>query len=412
MTTVDYTRLYWQSHSEPVVGPPSRGGGTWVLHHPGGGTTAPGESACIKYLRSMQTSYLKSRGYSVGYNYTVNQDGTSWGVREKDLNNAANAGRKVSGNFNARSKSIQLMATDEFASPKAIAEINRIIATEPTWNVVAHCDVDYTACCGAPFISQIREGVIGQQGSTKPPRPPKPTTRYAQNPIEIEGYDAPNNWWLFPLNPNKPTLKLGSDWDAHVQYARHVIYYYAGGNIALTGPFDAHMKSRVIELQKYLGFPSNYVDGIIGNDKNYPTWSIFDYIVQINMPAPPAPIVKLAPTYNDPSVGVKQVDDCSYYINKDDRPWSVAKLVYGYGTQNTKLDHDRFKMYSTPGHAAFVVTPDVPGKQASIQPNEGQLAVLRRMGYEDPNPVLDKFYEWNGGWERVMQEGDVVYMPD
>jgi hypothetical protein len=398
MTEATYEREYWQDPTEPIVGPPSKGNGTWVIHHPGGGTTAPGAVACIKHLRAMQSSYINSRGYSLGYSYTVNQDGTSWGVRGRYINNAANAGKKVVGNFNDGSKSIQLMATEEEASPDAILEINRIIATEPTWKVITHGDVDYTSCCGPKLTRQVRDGIIGQQSIVTAPQK---TSAYA--PIAIDGYNPPVDWWLFPIDSNKPTLRLGSPWSPHVQYARHVIYYYAGGDIELTGPFDEKMERRVKDLQTYLGFPTAYVDGVIGNDSQHSTWKgCFDFIVQLNM----AVVPKEAPTTN---VTVA-VTDCKYYINKDDTPWSVSSLAYGSGVKNSLLDHTKFNMYSTPGYPVFVTTPNIKGSSLTVQPGEGVYSILRRLGHETSS--IDTFYTWNGGWERVLHAGDRVYMPD
>ena len=75
-------------------------------------------------------------------------------------------GRKVDGNFNHVSRSIQIAVSDQSAaSPEAVASVNALIATQPTWNVVVHSDVDYTSCAGAGITAQVRSGVIGHQAA-------------------------------------------------------------------------------------------------------------------------------------------------------------------------------------------------------------------------------------------------------
>lgn len=155
-------REVWQDPSQPVSGPSPRGTpGTWVIHYPGGGF-APTGAALAGYLRNIQAVYLRERGYSIGYNWGVGQDGSRWEIRGDDFNNAANAGRKVVGNFNDVSQSIFVMVSqDDPATPVAVDSINSIIATHPDWDVIVHGDVDYTLCAGAGLTAQVRSGVIG-----------------------------------------------------------------------------------------------------------------------------------------------------------------------------------------------------------------------------------------------------------
>ena len=404
MTVADHPRQAWEHADQRVIGPASRGGGTWVIHHPGGGTTAPGVDATSTALRRMQNAYLATRGYSLGYNFLVNQDGSSWGCRDMDLNNAANAGKKTSSNFNAKSKSIQIMATGEPASPAAVAEINRIIATQPTWDVVPHMDVDYTACCGST-VAQVRAGIIGQQGATTPELPPPP-------PPIIDGYNPPENWWLFPIDKNKPPVQEGST-GPHVRYLQDVIFWYAGGDILVDGIFGSATKKRVIDVQIVVGgFPEAYCDGIVGNHATYPTWEdCFDFLVKLNMAPPP---VEPPPASDD----VELIVPGKYMINQGDNPWTVSATVYGKSTADNAalLDQSAFYMFSTPGHPAFVDTPGVNGVKTVVQGGEGAWDVIRRMvpGVTDSvikNTVHPIFADWNGGWERVLHPGDAVHLP-
>ena len=167
-------REQWQDPAKPVSGPAPRGvPHTWVIHYPGGPGGVEG-TAVPSYLRGIQSHYLASRGYSIGYNWGVAQDGSRWEIRGDLYNNAANAGRKVEGNFNDVSQSIFVMVDEQdAASPKAVASINSIIATHPDWDVIVHSDVDYTSCAGLGLTAQVRAGVIGQ-GVAPPPEPPQP----------------------------------------------------------------------------------------------------------------------------------------------------------------------------------------------------------------------------------------------
>ena len=164
----------WELPGREVTGPGPKGvPGTWVIHYPGNnGFHEPRTDAeMIQYLRGMQNSYLNGRGYSVGYSVIVSQSGTAWAARGLEgypgvrvYNPASNPGKKVPGNFNHVSRSIQIAVSGQNeASPEAVAAVNAIIATEPTWDVIWHAQVDYTSCAGEGIINQIRSGVIGHQ---------------------------------------------------------------------------------------------------------------------------------------------------------------------------------------------------------------------------------------------------------
>lgn len=166
MLTV-HPREDWQDQARPVAGPAAKSvGGAWVIHYPGGGSFEPyTDDEVATYLRNVHASYLDGRGYSIGYSFAVSQSGSTWELRGDDYNPASNPGRKLAaGNFNDRSRSIFVMVgNDNAATPEAVAAINAMIATRPDWPVVTHGDVDYTACCGAGLIGQVRDGTIGHQ---------------------------------------------------------------------------------------------------------------------------------------------------------------------------------------------------------------------------------------------------------
>lgn len=164
----------WQDPAKPVSGPGPKGErGAWVVHYPGGPGGVVGAQVA-PFLRGIQAAYLRSRGYSIGYNFGIAQDGTEWEIRGDDYNNAANAGRKVAGNFNHVSQSIFVMVDEQdAATPAAVATINARIATHPDWEVFVHSDVDYTSCAGIGVTAQVKAGVIGHQPEPDPTPPPR-----------------------------------------------------------------------------------------------------------------------------------------------------------------------------------------------------------------------------------------------
>ena len=166
----------WETSTHPIGGPTPKGvAGTWVIHYPGTPSLFEPltDMQMISYLRSMQLSYVTSRGYSLGYSVICSQSGSMWAARGVEgfegvrvYNPASNPGRKVDGNFNHVSRSIQIAVSDQSAaSPEAVASVNALIATQPTWDVVVHSDVDYTSCAGAGITAQVRAGVIGHQAA-------------------------------------------------------------------------------------------------------------------------------------------------------------------------------------------------------------------------------------------------------
>jgi len=169
----------WETSDMPISGPGPKGvPGTWVIHYPG--STSMFEPMTdlqmVSYLRSMQRSYVNGRGYSLGYSVIASQSGSLWAARGIEgypgvrvYNPASNPGRKVAGNFNSVSRSIQIaVGGQNEASPAAVAAVNALIATEPTWDVIVHSDVDYTSCAGAGITAQVRSGVIGHQATIPP----------------------------------------------------------------------------------------------------------------------------------------------------------------------------------------------------------------------------------------------------
>jgi hypothetical protein len=99
--TVLHLREEWQDPAVPVVGPAFE----WDTHQEALHYTAddnlpdgdPGEphTAIPAYLRSIQRFYTTDRGYSIGYNWAVDQWGDIWQLRGWDFECAANKGHNA-----------------------------------------------------------------------------------------------------------------------------------------------------------------------------------------------------------------------------------------------------------------------------------------------------------------------------
>lgn len=155
----DYRRTDWQDPKQPVVGPNSlpQRIDKLVIHY-----TASDKIPhnIPNFMRDMQASYVKSRGYSLGYNCAVDQSGKTYEIRGFDIRCAAN--REVNESSFAV---LMLVDGDDAASPQAAAAVRRILAAVQQWcgrgvDVVGHGDVGATACPGNGLRGQIAEGLF------------------------------------------------------------------------------------------------------------------------------------------------------------------------------------------------------------------------------------------------------------
>ena len=175
-----HRRGEWERAGQEISGPLPKGTpGYWVIHYPGSpaSSAAPMTDAeMVRYLQATQSSYLNSRGYSLGYSAVVSQSGSAWEVRGIEglggtvYNPASNPGSKLGeGNQNHVTRSIQIAVSgQDKASPAAVAAVNEIIATRPDWPVRWHGQIDWTSCAGEGIIAQIEAGVIGHQTQPEP----------------------------------------------------------------------------------------------------------------------------------------------------------------------------------------------------------------------------------------------------
>lgn len=393
-----HTRKSWLGTDTMSAPAPTGREDTWVIHWPGGHVGRPKSKAeCEAILRAMNNDYRNNRGYYLGYNYVVFPGPYAFEVRGSKYRNAANAGKKVSGNFNERSRSIQMyVPIGQQADQSMIDLANEIIRRDSGWDIGCHIDYDYTSCCG-DVIPQVRAGLFnGKSGPVVPP------PSGVQMP---DGYDPVDSWWLFPLDDSKPAIRA-YDRNVHVRYLQDVIFFYAGGDIPRTGIFDGRTVGRVKDLQRLFEFPSAYVDGIVGNGRNgdgkYATWDIVDMLISLNRPPAPPPPPKV-------EVGVTSVSKVQYLVQPGDSPWSVGRDLFGNGKKGADIFKPRqFSLFSTPGNLHRIPVP-MAGKKIVVRPDEGAMAILRRIGASTSEQNLERFYRLNGGWEWVHHPGDVVY---
>lgn len=187
-------RTAWQDPAKPITGParrqPFRRG---VIHYEGSGrTTTPADIA--QHLRNLQASYLRSRGYSLGYGWAcvsdVNHpdDGTLWEIRGKDLNMASNPGKKVSGNANDWTGSVLIIGPeDRRVSDKAASTIRALFSdwhqeagTAPI-PALPHSELDWTSCCGIYHV----DVADGKFNPSPPPINEEITMHILTTPIRI-----------------------------------------------------------------------------------------------------------------------------------------------------------------------------------------------------------------------------------
>ena len=217
-----------------------------------------------------------------------------------------------------------------------------------------------------------------------PPPPP-------QIPDGALQYNPPTDWWWFPLDTNKPTLREGAQ-DAqflgHVRYAQDAIFFGAGGGIARDGSFGPQMAQRVRDLQTVFDIG---VDGGVGPQ----TWGVIDLIVAgLVRPADP-------PTAPD----IEQVSPCRYWVRPGDSPWAAGVRVYGSG--HAGAEALAASLFAAPN--VRIDIPTIKGVKTTVKAGEGPYAILARVGA--PASALPAFYDWNGGEQRSLHPGDVVYMP-
>jgi|SaaInlV_125m_DNA_1040241.scaffolds.fasta_scaffold13926_2 hypothetical protein len=195
-----YSRSAWQTATNGIYeAPPPRGvRTTWIIHDPGHHATIPTVFAKQReYIQNMNAFYRRDRGYDLGYSFIVFPNGAVFEVRGIDHNNAANAGRRVSGNANDWTLSC-MVATAKGDKPTdaAIAAVNALIAKYgPDWKIQRHSDVDITSC-----PATFDEVTFARLGVIEPP---------LETGDEMKALATPRRWFDTRSWPFKDPLKGG-----------------------------------------------------------------------------------------------------------------------------------------------------------------------------------------------------------
>lgn len=179
----DYVRSDWESPSQRVSGPRFvwRDISQIVIHYVGvGGFSPPRDIA--QWIRNQQGFYLRSRGYSIGYNASVVSaqnhplDGSSWELRGDSFRSAANKG------VNHVSFAIQIIqVNDQPPTEAAIEGVRRLVAQiqerRPDVRIVGHRTsggTTQTACPGRGLLEAVEAGVFFPVPSPIIPNVPQP----------------------------------------------------------------------------------------------------------------------------------------------------------------------------------------------------------------------------------------------
>jgi N-acetylmuramoyl-L-alanine amidase len=191
----------WQSPSQPVVGPQIRLNKVELVpaHYTAARKIPTGIPA---YLRNIQNDYTVNRGYSIGYNFAIDQTGTGWEIRGFDIRCAANL------NMNDVTIAILCLVDGADEMNEAMidtfqwiaAEAERIVGTDLL--VVGHRDIGKTTCPGDGVYSQVQAGLLEPEPEPEPEPGPEPTP-ITNEEIDMLALDFgvppdqpnPDDWW-------------------------------------------------------------------------------------------------------------------------------------------------------------------------------------------------------------------------
>ena len=191
----DRTRASWVQPAYPVTGPAY----TWstvdtiAIHYTAANTVSDDTGT---YLASMNAFYWLDRGYALGYNAAVDQDGLTWEIRGDKYRSAANK------DWNTRTYAIlALVDGANPANPAMIDGIRSLVADcrtyQPTARLAGHRDIGATACPGDGLYAQIIAGTFEPT-----PDPTGDTVLYsAKRADKPSGYHigtgaSGSRWWV------------------------------------------------------------------------------------------------------------------------------------------------------------------------------------------------------------------------
>jgi hypothetical protein len=209
----DRVRTDWQNPNQPVTGPlislPAVD--TVVIHYTAASNVPDGDvgesqTQIPQYLRNMQNYYVTARGYSVGYNATVDVWGTAWELRGTQFKCAANK------HHNDHTFAVLLLVDgDDRASDLMAARVRRLVAdlqrlTGRKLKIVAHGDIGVTSCPGKGLRQDIVDGRFNPEYVPDPDPVEDVMTAVM---VRFKGY---LNVWLVGVGP---ALHLSPELFAH-----------------------------------------------------------------------------------------------------------------------------------------------------------------------------------------------------
>jgi hypothetical protein len=197
-------RTDWQDPAMPVKGPAMRLREiSMIPAHYTAASKVPSDTAA--YLRQIQNDYTVNRGYSIGYNFAVDQQGVAWECRGFDIRCAANKG------VNETTIAILCLVDGaEKMNPAMVDTFNALAAeaqrlTSQELVVVGHRDIGATACPGDGIYRQVATGQLDAV-IERPPIPiPIPPI-----PIPTPEEDEDMAFIIVNKNTGQPALVYGS----------------------------------------------------------------------------------------------------------------------------------------------------------------------------------------------------------
>lgn len=233
-----------------------------VLHYPGANELA-GITDVISQARAQQASYLRSRGYSLGYNSLGARSGAVCIVRGL-YRSAANGNATVNNGWFAHQLLID--KTDP-VNLEQILSTQRLIHHLRTVygygiGILGHRDLNATACPSDIVYEMIREGVFE----------PKPET-WPENTFNPDA----DRYGVVPTIP-KPELH-GGEGPGHIAvgYLQGVLYHRASQHqlaMPTTGLMGYPEVGAVLNLRAWFGIPLNPGEAIVSQR----VWDIIDIL--------------------------------------------------------------------------------------------------------------------------------------
>lgn len=161
-------REVWEEPGYTIAEHTSSGPQPWrvaqyvALHYTAREETPADYEGVKQHIRNSQRYYCDQRGYSLGYNWTVDRTGRIWEIRGADYECAANGNSTTNRGGPAI---LCLVNGNDGANAPMIAAVRRIIATCGTaaghvLDVVPHSALRPTLCPGTGLTAQIADGTF------------------------------------------------------------------------------------------------------------------------------------------------------------------------------------------------------------------------------------------------------------